>query len=173
MKLLLTGPPGIGKTTVIQTVLSDIEISAGGFYTHEIRKEGRRVGFALKTLDGEEGILAHIDHRGVYRVGRYGVDISLFEALVLPALERALQEKEIIVIDEIGKMELFSQAFQEMVIQILDQDERHVLGVIHQGRDSFAATVKRRRDVEVIAVSHANRDDLPRCIITRVQGGRR
>lgn len=173
MRLLLTGPPGIGKTTIIQTVLSGIEISPGGFYTHEIRKEGRRVGFSLKTLDGEKGVLAHIDHRGGYRVGRYGVDIGLFEAMALPALERALQEKEIIVIDEIGKMELLSQAFQEMVVRVLDQDERHVLGVMHQGRDPFTATVKRRGDVEVIAVSHANRDDLPRCIITRVQGGQR
>ena len=173
MKLLLTGPPGIGKTTVIQKVLSDIEISAGGFYTHEIRRGGRRVGFSMKTLEGEEGTLAHIDNRGGYRVGRYGVDINSFEAVVLPALERALQEQELIVIDEIGKMELFSQAFQEMVMRVLDQDERHLLGVIHQGRDPFAVSVKRRGDVEVISVSHTNRDDLPPQIITRLQGARR
>lgn len=173
MKLLLTGLPGIGKTTVIQKVLSSIEIGAGGFYTHEVRREGRRVGFSLKTLEGEEGILAHIDNRGGYRVGRYGVDIDRFEVVVLPAMERALQEKELIVIDEIGKMELFSQAFQEMVMRVLDQDERHLLGVIHQGRDPFAVSVKRRGDVEVISVSHTNRDDLPPQIITRLQGARR
>jgi nucleoside-triphosphatase len=101
------------------------------------------------------------------------VDIGLVEAMALPALERALQEKELVVIDEIGTMELFSQTFQEMVIRVLDQDERHVLGVIHQGRDPLAAAVKRRGDVEVIAVSHANRDDLPQRIIIRLQGGRR
>ena len=128
MKLLLTGPPGIGKTTVIRTVLSGIKIKAGGFYTQEMRRGGRRVGFAMKTLDGEEGVLAHIDKRGEYRVGRYGVDIPLFEAIALPALERALREKEFIVIDEIGKMELFSQRFQEMVMRILDQDAKHLLG---------------------------------------------
>jgi nucleoside-triphosphatase len=173
MKLLITGPPGIGKTTVIQKVLSGIDISAGGFYTHEIRKEGRRVGFSLKTLEGEEGILAHIDHREGYRVGRYGVDIGLFEAMALPALEQALCEKKLIVIDEIGRMELLSQAFQEMVIRVLDQDERHVLGVIHQGRDPYTASVKRREDVRVIPVIHTNRDDLPSQIITRLQGARR
>ena len=173
MKLLLTGPPGIGKTTVIQKVLSGIEISAGGFYTHEIRRGGRRVGFSLKTLGGEEGILAHIDNRGRYRVGRYGVDIDRFEAMVLPALEGALQEKELAVIDEIGRMELFSQAFQEMVMRVLDQDERHVLGVIHQGKEPFAASVKRRRDVAVISVSHTNRNYLPSQIITRLQGARK
>ena len=173
MKLLLTGPPGIGKTTVIQKVLSGIEISTGGFYTNEIRREGRRVGFSLKTLEGEEGILAHIAHHKGYRVGRYGVDIDSFEAVVLPALEWALREKEIIVIDEIGRMELFSQAFQEMVMRVLDQDERHVLGVIQQGKEPFAASVKRRGDVEVISVSHANRNDLPPQIITRLQGAQR
>jgi nucleoside-triphosphatase len=172
MKLLLTGPPGIGKTTVIQKVLSGIDIGAGGFYTHEIRRGGRRVGFSLKTLEGEEGILAHIDNRGGHRVGRYGVDIDHFESMVLPVLERALREQELIVIDEIGTMELFSQAFQEMVMRILDQDERHLLGVIHQGRDPFAMSVKRRGDVELIAVSYANRDDLPQQIIKRLQGAR-
>jgi nucleoside-triphosphatase len=169
MKLLLTGPPGIGKTTVTQRVLSGIEISAGGFYTQEIRRGGRRVGFSLKTLEGEGGILAHIDNRGEYRVGRYGVDIEHFETMILPVLGQALREKEIIVIDEIGKMELYSQAFQEMVMRVLDQDERHVLGVIHQRRDPFTAAVKGRNDVEVISVSHANRDDLPSQIIMRLQ----
>ncbi len=173
MKLLLTGPPGVGKTTVIRTVLSGIKIKAGGFYTQEMRRGGRRVGFAMKTLDGEEGVLAHIDNRGGHRVGRYGVDISLFEAMALPALERALREKELIVIDEIGKMELFSWRFQEMVTRVLDQDERHLLGVIHQSREPFAESVKKRGAVEVIAVSRLNRNELPAQIITRLQGARR
>jgi nucleoside-triphosphatase len=172
MKLLLTGPPGIGKTTIVQKVLSGIEIGAGGFYTEEIREGGRRVGFSLKTLEGEEGIFAHIDNRGEYRVGRYGVDIDRFEAMAILALEKALKEKELVVIDEIGTMELFSQTFKDMVMRILDQDERHVLGVIHKGKDPFVTSVKRRGDVEVIAVSHTNRDDLPPQIITRLQGAR-
>ena len=170
MKLLLTGPPGVGKTTVIQTVLSGIEIRAGGFYTQEMRRGGRRVGFSLKTLDGAEGVLAHIDYPRRYRVGRYGVDLNRFEAVALPALERALGEKELIVIDEIGKMELFSERFQEMVEHILAQDKRHLLGVIHQGREPFAASVRQREDVEVMAVSVQTRDALPAQIITRLQG---
>lgn len=170
MKLLLTGPPGVGKTTIIQKVLSGIELGAGGFYTQEIRREGRRVGFSLRTLDGEQGVLAHIDYPGRHRVGRYGVDLALFEAMVLPALEGALRAKELVVIDEIGKMELFSRQFQEMVLRVLNQDERHLLGVIHQGRGGFAEAIRRRDDVEVITVSQANRHGLPGLIITRLQG---
>ena len=169
MKLLLTGPPGIGKTTVIHTVLAGIEINAGGFYTHEMREGGRRVGFTLKTLDGNEGVLAHIDYQGGHRVGRYVVDIPLFEDMALPALERAVRTKELIVIDEIGKMELFSRRFQEMVLRVLDQDERHLLGVIYQGRGTFVESIRRRADVEVIVVSHANRDELPPQLIMRLQ----
>jgi nucleoside-triphosphatase len=173
MKLLLTGPPGVGKTTIIHTVISALRMPAGGFYTQEERRGGQRVGFAIKTLDGGEGILAHIDYGGRHRIGKYGVDLSRFEALALPALEQALQEKELIVIDEIGKMELFSRRFQAMVTRILDQDERHLLGVIHQGRDSFAESIRRREDVELTSVSRADRDGLPSRIIARLQGVRR
>jgi nucleoside-triphosphatase len=170
MKILLTGPPGVGKTTVIQKVLSGIEIMAGGFFTQEMREEGRRVGFSLRALDGEQGVLAHIDYPGRYQVGRYGVDLSLFEALALPVLERGLREKKLIVIDEIGRMELFSQRFQQMVMRIIDQNEQHLLGVIHQGREPFATAIRKRGGVEVIVVSHDNRNDLPAQIIMRVGG---
>ncbi|RLB05351.1 MAG: AAA family ATPase [Deltaproteobacteria bacterium] len=169
MKILLTGPPGIGKTTVIQRTLKGIDLKAGGFFTQEMRREGRRIGFVLKTLEGEEGVLAHVDYKGKYRVGRYGVDLSLFEAMALPVLERALQEKEIIVIDEIGKMELLSQRFREVVIQILDQGQRHLLGVIHQKREPFADSIKKREDVEVTVVNYQNRDELPSQIIMRLK----
>lgn len=179
MKILLTGLPGVGKTTVIQKVLSSSEMSAGGFYTQEMREQGlrqglwqgHRIGFSLHTLDGKQGVLAHIDYQSGYRVGRYGVDIALFEQLAIPALEQALQTKELVVIDEIGKMELFSRGFQEMVLRILDQEERHLLGVIHQGRGAFEAAVKRKRDVEIMTVSQANRNELPALIRARLDRG--
>lgn len=173
MKLLLTGPPGIGKTTVIRKALTGIDLTAGGFFTQEIREHGRRVGFSLHTLNGEQGILAHVDYTGRYTVGRYGVDLTRFEAMVIPALERGLQEKELVVIDEIGKMELFSQRFCEMVRQIIEQDKKHLLGVIHQGRGGFVDVIKERKDVEVIVVTGENRDALPSQIMIRLQGERR
>jgi nucleoside-triphosphatase len=169
MKLLLFGPPGVGKTTIIHKVLSGIKIRAGGFFTREIREGSKRVGFSLQTVDGEQGVLAHLNFPRRYRVGRYGVDLTLFEALALPALERALNDGELVVIDEIGKMELFSHRFQWMVMQVLNQEERHLLGVIHQGKDSFTASIRKRGDVEVMAVSRVNRNDIPTLIIERLQ----
>ena len=81
MNVLLTGRPGIGKTTLIKKVIDMTSLSKGGFYTEEIREAGQRVGFSLTTLDRKESVLAHVKIRSPYRVGRYGVDIDSFEAI--------------------------------------------------------------------------------------------
>jgi len=169
MKLLLTGPPRIGKTTVIQRVLADGGFSAAGFVTEEIRKSGKRLGFSVKTLDGNEGVLAHVDYATKHRVGRYGVDIALFERIAIPVLDQAVQKERLIVIDEIGKMELFSQKFYEILRRILDHPGANILGVICQGRDPRVAEIKKRPDVELLPVTHENRQILPSQIIGRLR----
>ncbi|MGB3904128.1 MAG: nucleoside-triphosphatase, partial [Anaerolineae bacterium] len=110
--ILLTGRPGVGKTTVIKKALDRLEGRAGGFYTAEIRESGRRQGFKIVTLDGQEGILSHVDIRGQPRVSRYGVNLGDLEEVGVAALRRAIAEADLIVVDEIGKMELFSEAFR-------------------------------------------------------------
>jgi energy-coupling factor transporter ATP-binding protein EcfA2 len=91
--LLLTGRPGVGKTTLIKTIAKALEARAGGFYTEEIRGPGGRKGFRLVTLDGQEAIMAHKDLRevGRPRVGRYGVDVQVIERVGVAALLRAIQ----------------------------------------------------------------------------------
>jgi len=113
MKILLTGGPGIGKTTIIKKWISEIYKEAGGFYTEEIREKGKRIGFKIKTINGKEGILSKIGS-GKHNVGKYTVNIDIFEEIGVKALEDALKNKEVkyIVIDEIGKMELFSEKFK-------------------------------------------------------------
>ncbi|MGD2178383.1 MAG: nucleoside-triphosphatase, partial [Anaerolineae bacterium] len=117
--LLLTGRPGVGKTTVIKKVAEALRDQAGGFYTEEIRgPDGRRRGFQLVTLDGDEAIMAHVDLRGEGRprVSRYGVDVDAIQQVGVTAVQRAMAANQVIIVDEIGKMELFCEPFKEAVI---------------------------------------------------------
>jgi nucleoside-triphosphatase len=152
---LLTGRPGTGKTTVIQQAISGQEIKTGGFYTEEIRAAGIRQGFRIITLDGHDAVLSHIDTPGRYRVSKYGVDISNLENIGVAAIERAIVDSDLIVIDEIGKMELFSPRFREAVLKAIDSDKK-VLGTIMLNPHPFADEIKRRPGVKVIELTRAN-----------------
>jgi nucleoside-triphosphatase THEP1 len=109
MNILLTGLPKSGKTTLIEKIIQKLNRPAFGFYTKEILENKKRVGFSLITLSGNKVILSHQNFKSNYRVGKYGVDVQGFEGMALPEIEKGIQEKGIIVIDEIGKMELFSE----------------------------------------------------------------
>ncbi|GAG28612.1 unnamed protein product, partial [marine sediment metagenome] len=95
MNVLLTGRPGIGKTTLIKKLIEASSLSKGGFYTKEVREEGQRVGFSLTTLDGKESLLAHIKIKSPYRVGRYGVDINTFEAIGVESIIKAISDNKL------------------------------------------------------------------------------
>jgi nucleoside-triphosphatase len=73
--LILTGRPGIGKTTIIKAVIAQLGDRAGGFYTEEILGPGGRKGFRLITLDGQSAVIAHVDFKSRSQVGRYGVKV--------------------------------------------------------------------------------------------------
>ena len=132
----LISSPGSGKTTAIQKVLARIPRNAGGFYTREMRERGRRVGFRILTLDGQKGVMAHVDIHGPNRVGKYGVDLAVIDDLALGSLKMARSEEALIVIDEIGPMELLSQKFQDEVLEIL-VGGYDVLGTIAKRKNEF------------------------------------
>ncbi|NIS68711.1 MAG: NTPase [Proteobacteria bacterium] len=167
-KILLTGRPGVGKTTVVKNVIKELKEKAGGFYTEEIRKKGKREGFLVRTLEGEHGVLAHVNHRGVHRVGRYGVDVDRFETIVTPCLQDALEKNMVIVIDEIGKMELFSREFRHLVSCVFESDHM-VLAVIHQKKDPFTQRIRSWPMVEELTVTEKNRDVLPSIILEKLK----
>jgi nucleoside-triphosphatase len=152
---LLTGNPGTGKTTLIKTVASELGGKAGGFYTEEIRGAEGRLGFRLITLDGKTAILAHVKIKSPCRVGRYGVDVSVIEGLGARVVRQAILEREVIIIDEIGKMELFSPGFKEAVLSALDSGKK-ILGTIMISPNAWADAIKKRPEVDLIPVTRAN-----------------
>jgi len=160
--ILLTGRPGVGKTTVIMRALQLLPgLRATGFYTRELRGPRGRLGFEAVTLDGRRQTLAHVNFKSPRRVSKYGVDVEGFEEAIVPSINPALHSQaQLIVIDEIGKMECFSAKFREMVVRVLDSDIP-VLGTIGLRGDAFIHSLKRRDDVEVIEVTRSNRDRLP------------
>lgn len=157
--LLLTGAPGSGKTTIIREAIFATEARAGGFYTQEIREGGARLGFEIVTLDGQRGILAHPGIRGPHRVGRYGVDIASLERVAIPAMRRAVRECSIVVVDEIGKMELLSSDFPDALMETLNSGKR-LLGTITLQPHPFADSIKHDPRVQVLLVSRPNRQSV-------------
>ena len=154
---LLTGKPGTGKTTVIRQALAASKIKAGGFYTEEIRSGATRQGFRIVTLDGRGAVLSHIDNRGPHRVSKYGVDISNLNGVAVAAVEEAIEKSDLIVIDEIGKMELFSDRFRDAVLKAINAPGK-VLGTIMLAPHPFADEVKRRPHVRVTELTRSNRE---------------
>jgi nucleoside-triphosphatase len=158
--ILLTGRPGCGKTTVIHKTIALIDRPTGGFYTREIRQAGKRQGFEIVTMDGRRAILAHVDIPGPHRVGKYGLDLSTLEKLAVPAVQIAIDQNQLVVIDEIGPMEMRSPRFREVVLAALDSSSL-VFGTIVQRRTDFGDQIKSRPEATLIEVLPANRDALP------------
>ena len=161
-KLLLTGRPGCGKTTVIKRVVTELARPAGGFYTEEIRERGQRVGFKLITLDGKEAVFAHVDFPvavGPERVGKYGLDLSALEAIGVAAIRDAVRAERLTVIDEIGPMEIRSSSFRDAVNEALDSGAQ-ILATIVARSLPFTDAIKKCADVTVIEMRPDNREQL-------------
>jgi len=159
--LLLTGKPGTGKTAIIKQAIAKAKAKAkaGGFYTEEIRTGGVRQGFKIVTLDGKEATLAHINISSPYQVSKYKVDIDSLNRVGVSALWQALKDSDLIIIDEIGKMELLSPKFREAVLQAMNSG-RKVLGTIMLSPHPFADEIKRHPKVRTLVVTRANHNQV-------------
>ncbi|HZD18964.1 MAG TPA: NTPase [Actinomycetota bacterium] len=169
-RILLEGRPGVGKTTVARRLVADLRsrgVEVAGFTTRELREHGRRVGFEIEDLGGEAGVLAHVDLPGPPRVGRYGVDLSALEQIALRALRRPA---DLLVIDELGKMELASADLRRTVSDLFDTGGATIVATVHAGAHSFIDALVRRPDVEIVRVSERNRDGLPAELAGRLAG---
>ena len=158
-KILLTGRPGCGKTTLIKRVVEELALPAGGLYTEEIRQGRERVGFKIITLSSKEAVFAHVDFRTSQRLGKYGLDFVALETIGVEALRTAVRERRLVVIDEIGPMEIRSASFRDVVNDALDADAL-ILATITARSFRFTDAIKERRDVTVIKVQRENREQL-------------
>ncbi len=169
--LLLTGPPRVGKTTVVRRVAERIAADRvlGGFVTEEVCDgRGRRQGFRAVCFDGGGSTISHMDIRGRPRVGKYGVAVDAVDALAGSLLENR-EEVDVYLIDEIGKMECLSTRFVAAMRELLDSAKPVVATVGLRG-SGFIAEVKQRRDVELWEVRPDNRDRLPDAVLQWLAG---
>ena len=162
-RILLTGPPRCGKTTVVQKVVARFPGRAAGFYTREVREKGERVGFEIVTMDGQVAWLSHVDFPGTLRVGKYGVNLEDFHRLALPAMTFK-PGIELLVVDEIGKMECLSSAFVEAMERLWAAPVPLLITVAEKG-GGFIHKVKEKPDKTLIHVTSGNRDGLPEKIL--------
>lgn len=158
-KILLTGLPGCGKTTSVMQIIANLNSKkVAGFYTQEIRQGNKRKGFRWECLDGAEGILAHIDIKGPFRVGKYGLDVAGFEKLVVPILDIERVDAELFVLDEIGKMECLSEKFVAAVRQLFTSD-KSVLATVALKGAGLISEVKNYPGTKLFNLTRQNRDE--------------
>jgi nucleoside-triphosphatase len=157
--ILITGLPGIGKTTLIRRIAHDLQnLNPVGFFTEEIRIKGIRKGSSLVSLDGKREMLSHTDITSRYRVGRYSVDIAAFDDF-LGHIAFFSPDTGVIIIDEIGKMECISDRFKKLLKTILEQ-ERPVIAAIASKGEGIIEEIKRRDDALLFVMTLNNRNSL-------------
>ncbi|MFN3476085.1 MAG: NTPase [Candidatus Methylomirabilales bacterium] len=164
---LITGRPGVGKTTLLKRIVEKLPLKVGGFYTEEIREGGKRVGFKITTLDGEEGLLSRVGFPSPFKVGRYGVDLQSFERIGVEALRRALKECDLLVVDEIGKMELSSETFRAVLEEALKRG-KSLLGTILEKPHPWIDQFKARPGVFLFRLTERNREEIERELLDQL-----
>jgi len=162
--LLITGSPGVGKTTVltkIVNILKERGCLVGGMLSREVREDGRRVGFEILDISSlKRGWLAQVDQSSGPKVGKYRVNLADFETIGVKAISDSIENCDLVAIDEIGPMELFSEKFRDAVNAAI-QSQKSVVAVVHwKAQDRLINKVKARKDAEILEVTTENREKL-------------
>ncbi|MBN1515702.1 AAA family ATPase [Candidatus Sumerlaeota bacterium] len=168
-KILISGRAGADKTTLIEKLAGRLGAEAlRGFYTTELQEGDKRAGFDLNVIGGVTKNFAHVNMSASHRVGKYGVDLKLFEEYALPEIEEGMQTGATLLIDEIGKMELLSIRFKRCVLRALDSDCDLVATVMSRPHP-FIEQLRTRKDVEWLPLTETNEDIVLEKIIGRLE----
>ncbi len=170
--IFVTGPPSVGKTSVLLRSANGLKNRGyliGGMISREVREGGVRVGFEIMDFStGQRGWLAHVNQPAGPKVSKYRVNLTDLGAIGVGSILDAIRNADMVIVDEIGPMELFSSAFRDAVVQAVESN-KPFLGTIHFGlKDSFVNSLKEREDAEIFEVTYENRETLHNLIIERV-----
>ncbi|MCD6461562.1 MAG: NTPase [Thermoplasmata archaeon] len=174
MKIGLTGLPGVGKTDTVMRIvrmLEEEEYTSGGMITKAIMEEGERVGFTVENIiTGEVRTFAHINIDSRHKVGKYGVDLKALEEVGVAAIREAMEEADIIVIDEVGRMEVESSLFVQTVEDALDCGKPVIITLHKKSRNPLLQDIRRRDDIRILEVTLVNKNMLPYKVVELIKG---
>jgi nucleoside-triphosphatase len=174
IKIGITGLPNAGKTQALIKVIEMLEegdMKVGGMITEPISKNNRRVGFyVMDWMSKQKDILAHIEFESKITVGRYKVNIDALENIGVHAIEEAIENSDVIIIDEVGRMEVESEKFVDIVKKVLEEDKPLILTLHKKSRNPLLQDIRRRDDVRILEVTPINRNLLPYKIIKLMKG---
>ena len=163
--IFLTGTPRVGKTTVLQEVawkLKSKGYTLGGMICQEIRENGTRVGFEIRDYpSNRKGWLAHIRQPVGPNIGKYRVNLKDLDSIGITAILNALEDADIVLIDEIGPMELLSEKFEKAVQQVLNSSKLAIGTIHYRTNHSLVKQIKSRKDTDIVKVTFENRAHLP------------
>lgn len=153
--LFITGKPGSGKTTLIKEVCRDKSSRFGGFFTEELREGNSRSGFVIRTIDGKHGIFAKKGMKSKYKLDKYGLDLNMLHDIGIQSINNAIEEDKIIVIDEIGSMEIMSEEFRKILIECLNSQNK-ILATIRHNSQPFTDKIKKMENASLLYLSRQN-----------------
>ncbi|HKS59221.1 MAG TPA: NTPase [Thermoplasmata archaeon] len=174
VKIGITGLPGSGKTQTLLRIIQLLEqegLRVGGMVTEPIVEHQRRSGFQITNwLTKEKAVFAHEGLKSRIHSGRYGVDLSALEGLGIQALTEARQNADVIVIDEVGKMEVESEAFTHSVVETLDANKSIVMTLHKKSRNPLLQDIRRRDELRLLEVTPVNKNLLAFKIVKLLTG---
>lgn len=169
MRVFVTGPPGIGKTSILIKVCDRLRnrgLRVGGMLTEEIRARGVRCGFKLLDLaTGREGILSLADGSVGPRIGKYTVRLGDLVSVGVEAIQQAVDHADVIAIDEIGPMELCSEDFVNAVRDGLAVPKPFIATLHQRANHPLITDVRRSPSCRIVEVGLANRDEVAESIL--------